>query len=247
MPSLAKGFFAVHSPVHFSFRLNQERAIEKERQQQHLDYLKESNQTQIATLTSKSFGEKLALRSLLDRHNEQVKSLNADWQAKLDDVIEKTSLDIKIEREKFDQKVEKLKLSLERENIEKLSILEAQLRDRVKQERDAEIERAVDRIGEFLLQLPELKQNSLEKEVENVRTQADSASQSRVRRIQEKMQSEIDLAEENEKEAMKKYTDAKAKSNQLAEELIAEKHKANLLAGELNEKDQRLHKLMSER
>ena len=61
------------------------------------------------------------------------------------------------------------------------------------------------------------------------------------------MQSEIDLAEENEKEAMKKYTDAKAKSNQLAEELIAEKHKANLLAGELNEKDQRLHKLMSER
>ena len=64
-------------------------------------------------------------------------------------MIEKTSLDIKIEREKFDQKVEKLKLSLERENIEKLSILEAQLRDRVKQERDAEIERAVDRIGKF--------------------------------------------------------------------------------------------------
>ena len=64
-------------------------------------------------------------------------------------MIEKTLLDIKIEREKFDQKVEKLKLSLERENIEKLSILEAQLRDRVKQERDAEIERAVDRIGKF--------------------------------------------------------------------------------------------------
>ena len=36
----------------YFFRLNQERAIEKERQQQHLDYLKESNQTQIATLTS---------------------------------------------------------------------------------------------------------------------------------------------------------------------------------------------------
>ena len=64
-------------------------------------------------------------------------------------MIEKTSLDIKIEREKFDQKVEKLKLSLERENIEKLSVLEAQLRDRVKQERDAEIERAVDRIGKL--------------------------------------------------------------------------------------------------
>ena len=35
------------------FRLNQERAIEKERQQQHIEYLKESNQTQIDTLTSK--------------------------------------------------------------------------------------------------------------------------------------------------------------------------------------------------
>ena len=87
----------------------------------------------------------------------------------------------------------------------------------------------------------------IEKEVENVRTQADSASQSRIRRIQEKMQSEIDLAEDNEKEALKKYTNAKAKSNTLAEELIGEKHKSNLLAGELNEKDQRLGKLMSER
>ena len=80
-----------------------------------------------------------------------------------------------------------------------------------------------------------------------MRTQADSASQSRIRRIQEKMQSEIDLAEDNEKEALKKYTNAKAKSNTLAEELISEKHKSNLLAGELNEKDQRLGKLMSER
>ena len=84
-----------------------------------------------------------------DRYNEQIKSLNADWQAKLDDVIEKTSLDIKIEKEKFDQKAEKLKLSLERDNIDKLAQLEAQLRDRVKLERDAEIERAVDRIGKF--------------------------------------------------------------------------------------------------
>ena len=42
-----------------------------------------------------------------------------------------------------------MKLSLERDNIDKLAQLEAQLRDRVKLERDAEIERAVDRIGKF--------------------------------------------------------------------------------------------------
>ena len=84
-----------------------------------------------------------------DRYNEQIKSLNIDWQSKVDDVIEKTALDIKIEREKADQQTQKAKLALERDNIARLAQLESQLRDQVKQERDAEIERAVDRIGKF--------------------------------------------------------------------------------------------------
>jgi len=199
-------------------RLHQERAVEKERQLQHIEYLKESNQTQIDALTN--------------RYNEQIKSLNIDWQSKVDDVIEKTALDIKIEREKADQQTQKAKLALERDNIARLAQLESQLRDQVKQERDAEIERAVDRI---------------EAEVENVRTQSDHASQSRVRRIQEKMQAEIDLAEGNERDALKKYTEQKGKANHLAEELIASKHTSNLIAHDLNEKEQRLDKLMQER
>ena len=147
-------------------------------------------------------------------------------------MIEKTSLDIKIEREKAEQQTQKAKLALERDNIARLAQLEAQLRDQVKQERDAEIERAVDRI---------------EAEVENVRSQSDAASQSRIRRIQEKMQAEIDLAESNEQSALKKYTEQKGKANELAEELISAKHTSNLIANELNEKEQRLDKLMQER
>ena len=88
---------------------------------------------------------------------------------------------------------------------------------------------------------------NLEKEMESVRNQSEEASMSKVRRIQEKMQNEIDLAEKNEAEMQKKYSDAKTKANVMTEELIAEKHKANLLAADLNEKDQRLQKLMSER
>ena len=80
-----------------------------------------------------------------------------------------------------------------------------------------------------------------------MRTQSDHASQSRVRRIQEKMQAEIDLAEGNERDALKKYTEQKGKANHLAEELIASKHTSNLIAHDLNEKEQRLDKLMQER
>ena len=36
-------------------RLNQERAIEKERQHQHVEYLKETNQNQITALQGKTF------------------------------------------------------------------------------------------------------------------------------------------------------------------------------------------------
>ena len=83
------------------------------------------------------------------RHADNIKSLNAEWQLKFDDVVEKTSLEIKIEREKFEQKIEKNRLATEASNREKLIELENELRERVKVERDEEIERAVDRIGIF--------------------------------------------------------------------------------------------------
>ena len=86
----------------------------------------------------------------LARHADNIKSLNAEWQLKFDDVIEKTSLEIKIEREKFEQKIEKNRLATESSNREKLIELENELRERVKVERDEEIERAVDRIGIYI-------------------------------------------------------------------------------------------------
>ena len=86
---------------------------------------------------------------LIARHADNIKSLNAEWQLKFDDVVEKTSLEIKIEREKFEQKIEKNRLATEASNREKLIELENELRERVKVERDEEIERAVDRIGIF--------------------------------------------------------------------------------------------------
>lgn len=199
-------------------RITQERAIEKERQHQHVEYLKETNQNQIAALQA--------------RHADNIKSLNAEWQLKFDDVIEKTSFEIKIEHEKFEQKMEKNRLATESSNRERLIELENELRERVKAERDEEIERAVDRI---------------EREMEKVRSQSEETSQNKIRRIQEKMQNEINLAEQNESEMQKKFSEARTKTNQVTENLIAEKHKSNLLAVELNEKEQRLHKLMTER
>ena len=86
-----------------------------------------------------------------------------------------------------------------------------------------------------------------EREMEKVRSQSEETSQNKIRRIQEKMQNEINLAEQNETEMQRKFSEARTKTNQVTEELIAEKHKSNLLAVELNEKEQRLHKLMSER
>ena len=86
-----------------------------------------------------------------------------------------------------------------------------------------------------------------EREMEKVRSQSEETSQNKIRRIQEKMQNEINLAEQNETEMQRKFSEARTKTNQVTEELIAEKHKSNLLAVELNEKEQRLHKLMTER
>ena len=132
-------------------RLNQERAIEKERQHQHVEYLKETNQNQITALQGNIPTFFICSKNFLARHADNIKSLNAEWQLKFDDVIEKTSLEIKIEREKFEQKIEKNRLATESSNREKLIELENELRERVKVERDEEIERAVDRIGTYFI------------------------------------------------------------------------------------------------
>ena len=132
-------------------RLNQERAIEKERQHQHVEYLKETNQNQITALQGNILTFFICSKNFLARHADNIKSLNAEWQLKFDDVIEKTSLEIKIEREKFEQKIEKNRLATESSNREKLIELENELRERVKVERDEEIERAVDRIGTYFI------------------------------------------------------------------------------------------------
>ena len=84
------------------------------------------------------------------RHNENIKSLNSEWQLKFDDVVDKTALEIKIEKEKFIQKMEKFQLEIENQNSEKLTQLQTELREKVKVERDKEIDRAVDRIGNRL-------------------------------------------------------------------------------------------------
>ena len=54
----------------------------------------------------------------------------------------------------------------------------------------------------------------------------------RVMRVQEKMQKEVDLAQKAESDAIKKY--------------MAEKQKHNLTAAELNEKEDRFQKTLSE-
>ena len=81
------------------------------------------------------------------RHAEQIKCLNEEWQMKFDDVVEKTTLEIKIEKEKYDQKTEKFRVEQDRSNSERLAILYQEMKDKLKEERDKEIERAVDRIG----------------------------------------------------------------------------------------------------
>ena len=83
--------------------------------------------------------------------------------------------------------------------------------------------------------------------MQTVRDQAEEASRNKIDRIQQKMQNEIERAEKSESEMRKKYSETKTKTNVATEELIAEQHKSNLLAAELNDKNQRLQKLMSER
>ena len=91
------------------------------------------------------------MKKFLARHAENIKSLNAEWKLKFDDVIEKTNLEIKIVREKIEQEIEKRRLATESFNREKLIELENELRERVNVERDEEIERAVDRIGIYFI------------------------------------------------------------------------------------------------
>lgn len=81
----------------------------------------------------------------------------------------------------------------------------------------------------------------------SVRLNAEQTANNKILRVQEKMQRDVDAAEKSESEAHQKYTEAKQKVNDLSEELMAEKHKLNLTAAELNQKEDRLDKLLSER
>ena len=81
----------------------------------------------------------------------------------------------------------------------------------------------------------------------SVRLTAEQTANNKILRVQEKMQRDVDAAEKSESEAHQKYTEAKQKVNDLSEELMAEKHKLNLTAAELNQKEDRLDKLLSER
>ena len=82
---------------------------------------------------------------------------------------------------------------------------------------------------------------------DSVRLNAEQTAANKILRVQEKMQRDVDAAEKSESEAHQKYTEAKQKVNDLSEELMAEKHKLNLTAAELNQKEDRLDKLLSER
>jgi 5-azacytidine-induced protein 1 len=212
----SQNFFSIFQK--YNFRLNQEKMVEKERQAQHIDYLKDCHKTQI--------------KNLENAHLDNIDSSASEWKLKFDDVNKRSKLETQLQRENFEQKMIKFKSELESTFAEKSSFLEEQLREKVKIERDLEIERAVNRI---------------ETEMEKVRSNAEQMANNKVLRVQQKMQKEVDNAEQVEKDAMKKYMEAKQKVNNLSEELMAEKHKLNLTAVELNDKEDRLNKLLSER
>jgi len=69
--------------------------------------------------------------------------------------------------------------------------------------------------------------------MEKKRSQFEEASQNKIRSIQEKMQNEINLAEENKNKMQRKFSEERTKTNQVTKELIAEKQKSNLLDVEL--------------
>jgi len=76
--------------MHF-FRLNQEKIVEKERQHQHVEYLKDSQKTQISNL------EQL--------HADNIDSTNAEWKLKFDDFQKRAKLEADLQRENFEQKM----------------------------------------------------------------------------------------------------------------------------------------------
>ena len=192
--------------------------VEKERQSQHVDYLKDAHKSQIANM------EQL--------HAENCAAINSEWKIKFDDLAKRSKLELDLQRDAYDQKFTNHKQQLETAYAERSKSLEDELREKVRVERDLEIERAVDRI---------------EKEMENARRNAEQSAQNRVERVQEKMQKEIENAERAEADAMRKYTETKGRLHELTEELMGEKHKLNLTAVELNQKEERLSKLLAER
>ena len=139
--------------------------VEKERQHQHVEYLKDAQKSQIANL------EQL--------HAENIDSTNSEWKLKFDDFQKRAKLEADLQRENYEQKMLKHRQELETAFAEKSAAIEDELREKVRIERDLEIERAVNRI---------------EKEMEMVRVNSDQTANNKVIRVQEKMQKEIDLA-----------------------------------------------------
>ena len=61
------------------------------------------------------------------------------------------------------------------------------------------------------------------------------------------MQKEVDRAEKAESDALAKYAEARSNVNELSEQLMAERHRLNITATELEQKQDRVTKLLSER
>jgi len=135
-------------------------------------------------------------------------------------------------QQKAEQRINQYRAELEKEFDEKSKQLESKLRAKVKAERDAEIERVVDRV---------------EREMEENRENSERAAENKILRVQEKMQKEVDRAEKAESDALEKYAEARSNVNELSEQLMAERHRLNITATELEQKQDRVTKLLSER
>lgn len=76
---------------------------------------------------------------------------------------------------------------------------------------------------------------------------SERAAENKILRVQEKMQKEVDRAEKAESDALAKYAEARSNVNELSEQLMAERHRLNITATELEQKQDRVTKLLSER
>ena len=83
----------------FFSRLQQEKILEKERQNQHIEYLKDSHKTQI--------------KNMEQLHAENLEAAAAEWKLKFEDVQKRSKLELQMQRENFEQQISKHKQDLE--------------------------------------------------------------------------------------------------------------------------------------